>query len=81
MMNGNTIPRATAHFFESAHTRTNATQRRPLSVPIALNYHAGGLKVGETSSWVGLGWSLQAGGKLRGVKPKPIRFNTTDSTD
>ena len=36
----------------------------PLSVPIALNYHAGGLKVGETSSWVGLGWSLQAGGMI-----------------
>ena len=35
-----------------------------ISLPIALNYHAGGLKVGESASWVGLGWSLQAGGMI-----------------
>ena len=40
----------------------HTVKQGPLSVPIGLNYHAGGLKVGETSSWVGLGWSLQAGG-------------------
>ncbi|MEO1519125.1 MAG: hypothetical protein AAFV95_29435, partial [Bacteroidota bacterium] len=29
-----------------------------------LNYHAGGVKVAEMASWVGLGWSLSAGGMI-----------------
>ncbi len=29
-------------------------QEGPISVPIALNYHASGVKLGETASWVGL---------------------------
>ncbi|MCU0339322.1 MAG: DUF6443 domain-containing protein, partial [Spirosomaceae bacterium] len=34
----------------------------PLSADVTLSYHSSGLKVGETASWVGAGWSLQTGG-------------------
>ncbi len=36
----------------------------PLSVPITMQYHAGGHKVGILASWVGLGWNLSAGGQI-----------------
>ena len=36
----------------------------PIHVPIVLSYHAGGHKVTDAASWVGLGWSLQPGGAI-----------------
>lgn len=48
-----------------------------LQLPIGLNYHASGLKVSETASWVGAGWSLDAGGVItRTVMGLPDEKNT-----
>lgn len=35
-----------------------------IRLPITLNYHAGGIKVNEEASMVGLGWSLSYGGEI-----------------
>ncbi len=39
-------------------------QGRDIGLPISLNYHAGGIRVSEESSCVGLGWNLSAGGMI-----------------
>lgn len=50
------IPNINVPFYE--------LKSRDLNLPIGLNYHSGGTKVETISSWVGLGWSLAAGGAI-----------------
>jgi YD repeat-containing protein len=45
---------------------------KDFSLPIALHYHAGGVKIEDVASNVGLGWTLVAGGLItRAVKDIP----------
>jgi hypothetical protein len=40
--------------------------------PVSLSYHAGGIKVNQDATWVGLGWSLTMGGSItRSVRDVP----------
>lgn len=41
---------------------------RDISLPIALAYHPAGIKPSNHASWVGLGWSLQAGGAITRIQ-------------
>lgn len=39
-------------------------EMKGVSVPITLNYHAGGVRADQEATWVGLGWSLDYGGMI-----------------
>ena len=47
-----------------------------LEVPISISYHGGGIKVNELSGYIGIGWSLNAGGCIsRSVHGLPDELN------
>lgn len=55
---------------------------RHLEIPISLNYSSSGLKVDQIASWVGLGWSLNAGGVItRTVRDWPDEYATESIPD
>ncbi|HRN56082.1 MAG TPA: hypothetical protein PLL71_06505, partial [Agriterribacter sp.] len=49
----------------------------PLSLPISLSYHAGGIKVMEPAGWCGIGWALNAGG----VISRTVRGTTDEASN
>jgi len=55
---------------------------RSLSLPISISYHAGGIRVSDEASNVGLGWSLMTGGQItrsmKGMPDERFYLTTTD---
>jgi len=41
-----------------------------VEVPVSLSYHAGGIRVNQESSWVGLGWDLTTGSVVQTINDK-----------
>jgi hypothetical protein len=57
---------------------------RDIELDISLSYHAGGIRVDDEASWIGLGWSLNAGGVItRVIKNKEDEYvnNTYPDND
>jgi YD repeat-containing protein len=52
-----------------------ALKSRDIEVPVALSYNTSGIRVDDIASWVGMGWSLNAGGSIsRVMKGLPDEF-------
>jgi len=54
-------------------------QYKKISIPLSLDYHAGGNRTENVPGWVGLGWNLSAGGAVtRIVNGIPDEIETND---
>ena len=47
-----------------------------LSVPVTLTYNYSGMQPLQKASWVGLGWSIQAGGVITVLPQKSLLFTS-----
>ncbi|TKG91593.1 hypothetical protein EYV94_21450 [Puteibacter caeruleilacunae] len=57
-------------------------ETKDLSIPVVLRYHSGGYKPGGVLSNVGLGWTLDYGGRIsRTINNKPDEFFDMDIRD
>ncbi|MBC7381855.1 MAG: hypothetical protein H7296_02545 [Bacteroidia bacterium] len=69
------IPIGEATGIPPIHIPLNEINDPGLSLSISLDYHAGGHKVNDVATHVGLGWSLNAGGQIsRAVNGLPDDF-------
>ncbi|WP_218824304.1 RHS repeat domain-containing protein [Pontibacter ummariensis] len=51
-----------------------------VTLPITLSYHAGGVRVDEEASWIGLGWNLSFGSVIQTVNDVDDYLNVTNRT-
>lgn len=51
-------------------------EEKSFDLPISLKYYAGGIKVAEQASWVGLGWDLQLGSIVQIVNDRDDMDNS-----
>jgi len=76
-----TYPTDLAHGLVNISIPLYTIKTKLLEVPVSLSYHASGIKVSDVSSWVGLGWVLNAGGVLtRSIRGRADEFGFANAS-